>query len=280
MPKDEKAQLVTTGRTQSALQLERGNNEYRWNNYESALNLYNKALASASAVDWQEGIIRSFVQISRTLDQLNRPDEAFTYVELASQLLEGLDSPVLQVLVINRRSEWSLFQENMEEALSIIETAIEEGEKISTEEAGESWRIKAAILKRMDQFYLALEAVEEAEQIDSKGPYLAELASDYYIKGSLHSVMGNYPEAVKNMEKALEKDKFIENSAGIALDLFGLSRIYEKSGDIEMSQLYLKRLYLVNLYANPGTVPEKLLQNENSQPELTEWTSLFETGQN
>ena len=280
MPKDEKAQLVNTGRTQSALQLERGNNEYRWNNYASALNLYHKALASASAVDWQEGIIRCFVQISRTLDQMNRSEDAFQYIKMAYQLLEGMDCPVLQILVINRHSEWSLFQENPDEALSLIESAIKVGEKIISEEAGESWRIKAAVLKKMDRFDLALEAIQQAEQIDSKGPYLAELASDYYIMGSLFSVMENYTDAVKYMQKALEKDKFIENSAGIALDLYGLSRIYNKNGAKEMSVLYLKRLFLVYHYANRGTVPENLLNITDEQSDLTEWRSILRNTQN
>ncbi len=275
MPKDEKTQLVNSEKAQSALQLERGNNEYRWNNYESALTLYHKALESASMVDWQEGIIRSLIQISRTLDQMGRIQEAQSYLNASRELLPGTESRELSVLVLNRESEGFLYQKNYDHALTKINEAVSAGKDLETKESGETWRIKAAILKKMGRYQEAMTAIENAIVIDEKGFFLAELASDYYIKGSLLSVMDHFESSVEFMEKALEKDKFIENSAGIAMDLFGLARIYDKNGQNELASLYYKRLYLLYHYANDGTVPESLLENWEFRSDSTEFHSIL-----
>ena len=261
MPKGEKSQFVQAVRTKSALQLEQGNNEYRWNNYQSALGLYSKAMGSASSVDWQEGVIRSMVQISRTLDQLKRTEEARQYALTASAFKEASESQVLRVLTLNRLAEWEFFNGSSSEALEIIGRAIIAGKGLEREEAGETWRIKAALHKKEKEYPLALEAISRAVSIDKKGAFLAELASDYYIQASIYSLSDKYTEAVATMEKALLKDKFIENSAGIAMDLYGLAKIHEKNGKNEIALEYYKRLYLVYRGSNKGTVPEFLLNS-------------------
>jgi hypothetical protein len=261
MPKDERSQYVGTAREQSALQLDRGNNEYRWNNYVSALTFYKKALREASSVDWQEGIVRSMVQISRTLDQLGHKDDALKYANTARDFQKDTTSRELDVLTLNRLAEWHFLQNEIQQALTLLDDAIAAGKGLESQEAGETWRVKAAIHKKQSHYSEALSAIDTAVELDNKGFFLGELASDYYIKSSILSLSGEYKEAVESMEQALEKDKFIENSAGIAMDLFGLGKIHEKFGNSEKALIYYKRLYLVYLGTENGTVPGFLLDS-------------------
>ena len=271
MPKDEKVQNVTATRSLGALHIERGNNEYRWNNYDSALALYSKALTLSSSVDWEEGVIRSMVQISRTLDQLGETEKALIYAETAAAFMEARELDALRVLTLNRKAEWYFYQDKTTEAFKFLEESIKAGKDLETEEIGESWRIKAAILKKKKDYGMALEAIEEAVAIDKKGFFLGELASDYYIRASILSLSGKYSEAIESMELALEKDKFIENSAGIAMDLYGLGKIHNKNGNSEMALDYFKRLYLVYKGANDGTVPEFLIESLKDLSTETDW---------
>ena len=271
MPKGEKVQYVNSVSSQSAIQLERGNNEYRWNNYKSALNLYSKALTLASSVDWQEGIIRSIVQISRTLDQLNRGEDSRIYAETAREFQMTAGSAALDVLTLNRLGEWTFFKGDSQAALSLISKALAAGQSLESEEIGETWRIKAVIHKKEKDYSSALQAIDEALKIDEDGAFLGELASDYYIRSSILSLMNHLDEAIESMEIALVKDKFIENSAGIAMDLFGLGKIYEKKGDSEKAFIYYKRLYLVYSGTNNRTVPDNLMNSINNRIKNEEW---------
>lgn len=271
MPKDERDLIVSTVKTQSAMQLKRGDNEYRWNNYSSALALYSNALSSSSSVDWQQGVIRSLVQISRTLDQLEQPDKSRQYALAARGFRESIEDLALNILTQNRIAEWHYFQDDMDKSYELIEQAVLEGKNLESEEASETWRIKAAILKKKKDYTAALSAIDKAVSIDKKGLYLGELASDYYIRASILSLYGEYSGAIASMELALEKDKIIENSAGIAMDLYGLGKIHEKNGNSDKALEFYKRLYLVYLGTNDNTVPEFLLESINSLTNKESW---------
>jgi len=261
IPKQERVVRVTTVRKQAAVLLERGHAEYRWDGYDSSLNQYRNAFLLASSVDWQEGIVRSLVHISRSLDRLGRTEEALAHVSAASELLEA-DSPAeLRVLVLNRTAEWYFLQGNRKDAGTAVQQALTAGEGITSQETGETWRIKAALHKRAGEYDQALAAVESAAALDEKGGFIAELASDYYIRASVLSLTGDSEGAAASMMQALEKDKFIENTPGIAQDLYGLGRIYEKAGDSDNAVLYFKRAYLVYKGSGKGTVPEKITES-------------------
>ncbi|OQY33782.1 MAG: hypothetical protein B6241_06940 [Spirochaetaceae bacterium 4572_59] len=275
MPKDEQDLTVSIIKTKSAMQLERGNNEYRWNNYDSALALYSKALSSSSSVDWQPGVIRSLVQISRTLDQLKQAEKSRQYALAARGFRESIENKALNILTQNRIAEWYYFQDDINKSLTLIDQAILQGKNLESEEAGETWRIKASILKKKENYEAALSAIDEAVNLDKKGLFLGELASDYYIKSSLLSLSGKYPEAVVSMEAALEKDKFIENSSGIAMDLYGLGKIHEKNGNSDKALEYYNRLYLFYLGSN-NTIPDFLLDAINSLTNKENWLAEIE----
>lgn len=253
LPKKERLVPVTAKKEQAALYLSRGHNEYNWSNYESSVNFYTKSYQLAASVDWQEGMIRSLVHLSRSQDRLGLSSESLENLEYAEEFLVRHDDEVLSLLAGNRRTEWLLFNRGsadaLEQGLSMAETA----GPLKVREAGESWRILAAVYKKEGNLVRALEAVEKAVSLDNSQNFTAELASDYYIRSSILSLSGKTDEALESMYSALEMDKYIENTASIAQDLYGLALIYEKAGnDLEASHYFL-RSYIV--YSSSGGVP-------------------------
>lgn len=278
MPKGENPDAVNVKKEQAALYLSRGHNEYGWNNYESSIKLYNKAFSLSSSVDWEEGMVRSLVHMSRSIDRTADNKQSQLYLDAARELLPVSEEVTLSILVGNRESEWLLFHKGPEKALEKCNEVISALGSEKSEEAGETWRLKAAIHKKMKNYDAALEAIEQAVALDSKQQYIAELASDHYIKASILSLSGREVEGINSMLQALHYDKFIENTAGIAQDLYALALIYEKMGKKEDANHFYQRSYLV--YTGDGRVPippalsEKLI-NAPKSPLLFQETDAF-----
>ena len=210
MPKGERLQAVNAQKDQAVLYLQRGNNEYTWNNFDSALHQYQNAFTHASSVDWIDGMVRSLVQMSRSSDRIKAYTTARVYLDQAADLIEDSESRELALLVVNRETEWLLFNDSPASALRLNDQVITGIKDIRAEEAGEAWRIRGAVLKTMKEYDNALQAIDNALEIDKKGNFISELASDYYIQASVLSLSGREVEAIDSMSRALEKDKFIE----------------------------------------------------------------------
>ncbi|MDC7235712.1 MAG: hypothetical protein PQJ58_20985, partial [Spirochaetales bacterium] len=226
--------------------------------FDSAAGLYTNAFRISSSVDWTEGMVRSLVHLSRCSDRTGDSSTSRDYLKAAEELLFASDDPVLDVLVGNREVEWLLFNESAGSALEKCISVSQNHGSVSSSEAGETWRLMAAIYKKKGDYDSALVNIEKAVSHDDKYHYLAELASDYYIKSSIQSLSGNEADAVNSMLQALHYDKFIENTAAITQDLYALGLIYEKMGDSEMAIHYFQRTYLVYTGSGKTSVPEIL----------------------
>jgi len=259
IPKKARITPVIVQKEKASLYLDRGHNEYRWDNFPSALHMYSSAFSTASTVDWQDGMIRALVHLSRTNDRMKKAELSKEYLDRASDLMMNNNSVELSALIMNRKTEWLLFNDTPEAALKENDSTLEYIKSLTSEDAGETWRIRASILKSMKSYDLALESINKALDLDVKGNFVSETASDFYIKASVYSLKGDKARAVESMESALEKDKYIENTPGIAQDLYALGLIYEKTGDIENATHYFYRSYLVYSGYGKDRIPEKLL---------------------
>jgi tetratricopeptide (TPR) repeat protein len=65
------------------------------------------------------------------------------------------------------------------------------------------------------------------------------------MMAAVHSKKGDFAEAGRNALLALEADKKIENSPGIAQDLYALGLIANRRGDPAAAYDYFQRSYLV-----------------------------------
>lgn len=278
IPKGERLAAVNTQKEQAALFLSRGHSEYGWNNYESSINLYKNAFTLSSSVDWEEGMIRSLVHLSRSSDRISNSTQSILYLDAARELLPITDNKTLDILVGNRGCEWLLFHKSPEEALEKCNELVELLGSEKSEEAGETWRLNASIHKKMKNYEDALYAIDKAVVLDEKQHYIAELASDYYIKASILSLSGEEVEGINAMLQALHYDKFIENTAGIAQDLYALALIYEKNGKKENANHFFQRTYLVYTASRQEHIPPALsekLKNSTGEPLLFQETDAF-----
>ena len=278
IPKGERLVAVNTRKEQAALFLSRGHNEYGWNNYDSSIKLYTNAFSISSSVDWQEGMVRSLVHLSRSADRITDAELSLSYLDAAEELLAQTDGEILKVLVGNRETEWLLFHESPEKALEKCTQVIEFTGSLDSEEAGETLRLKASIHKKMKSYEDALAAIDKAITLDNKQHYIAELASDYYIKASILSLSSREEDGINSMLQALHYDKFIENTPAIAQDLFALALIYEKTGNTEKSNHYYQRTYLVYAGAGRQDIPSALrnkLKNSSNSVLLFQETDVF-----
>ena len=260
LPDKGKPAPVNGRKEQAVLYLDRGHTEYNWGNYESSVNFYSQSFELASSVDWQEGMVRSLIHLSRSYDRIGQGEAALARLAAAEELLERYEDPLLDLLTGNRRTEWLLFNKDVSDALEHGLLMTDRAGSIKARESGESWRVLAAVYKRAGELDDSLDAIEQAVSIDSSRNYTAELASDYYIRSSVLSLSGRESEAVESMFLALEKDKFIENTASIAQDLYALALIYEKTGDLEEAAHFLNRSYLVYLSSDSVEIPAAVLE--------------------
>ena len=276
MPKDKQNEGVRDKKDQAASLLEHGNNEYLWENHGSSINLYESAFRLSASVDWSEGMIKSLIAMSRSSDALGRGDDSLKYLKRAEYLLKESNEKDLSLSAANRRSEWLLFNKTPEEALEKNNKIIDRLDKSSGREAGEAWRIRAAILKRQKNYLQALDAADQALDIDDKEGYTREAASDHYIRASILSLSGNAEQAAEAMQSALALDKQIENTPAIAQDLYALGLIYEKAGDKESSGYYFRRSFLVYDSAGILTLPEGLKSRLLNSADTALWTDTKE----
>ena len=100
--------------------------------------------------------------------------------------------------------------------------------------------------KNLGDLAKAREDLEKSLAINLAHKLAEETAADYYMLASLDSKQGNLDSAMKNAELALATDKKIENSIGIAMDLYALGVISSKRKDMAAAYDYFQRSYLVS----------------------------------
>ena len=274
MPKGDSG--VKDKKEQAAALLERGNSEYLWEDMESSIHQYENAFRLSASVDWQEGMIRSLIAISRSSDAMGMGEQSKLSLQRAEYLLSENTDTALLLSAANRRTEWLLFNSSPAEALRESNGLIASADKSPGREAGEAWRIRAAILKRQREYVRALESADHALALDKKRGYLRESASDHYIRSSILSLSGKADQAAEAMHSALALDKQIENTPGIAQDLYALGLIYEKAGNDKKAEYYFRRAALVYEAAGFLTLPEGLSLKLDENPGSHLWIDTEE----
>lgn len=277
LPKGSPQEGINTQKEKAALYLKKGNALFNWNLFESSAEMYAEAFKMAAKVDWLEGMIRSQVHLSSTHDRMGQAEPSRLALDRARNILDHMPAktPVLTLLVLNRECEWLLFNKNPDSALAFSAHVTEQELKLKVQETGEFWRIRGVALKQKQNFLLAESALKKALALDLKMNFTPEAASDYYILSSILSLKGQKEEALKTMHKALEKDKLIENSPGIAQDLYALALIHEKAGNPLEADHYYQRSLLV-YKASGQKIPSSKIEKMGNRGEKNDLWAVHE----
>jgi tetratricopeptide (TPR) repeat protein len=140
---------------------------------------------------------------------------------------------------------------NPRKAISQLEEArsITEG-KLTAEQGAILNHDLGTAYKNTGDLDRAKELFEKSLAVNLAGNLVEEAASDHYMIASVHSKQGDYAAADASLQLALQMDKKIENSLGIAKDLNALGLVAAKRMDDKAALDYFKRAYLV--YASLG----------------------------
>jgi len=222
-----------------------GNAYYRQGRYDLALRFFSLALDYNTSVDNEVGIIQSYNSIGQVY-------MAGGMGELAEEIfLKALtlskDAGEEMVFVSSKNlGELYLQKGEPERALAVFS-----GVAALPQKALKPWQ--AAILyhnlgtthKALGDLAIALEILRKSLAINLENKLFEEAAANYYMLASVYSKQGDYGNAMINAELALSYDKKIENSLGIAKDLYALGLISARKGAADAAYEYFQRSYLV-----------------------------------
>ena len=239
-------QEVYDKHNQAARNLEAGNRYFREAQYNQALEFYQLALEASRAVDNAEGQVTALNSIGKTFFLAGEEEKAAAYYEQAQVLAEKSDSPVLILQCANntgelymRRGEISAAREIYRKALA----AAESGAKGSPELAV-LYHNMGACLREAGELSEARGFAEKAAAMNRDAKHFTELAANHYLLASIYFRENKLPEARENALAALDYDKRMENSLGIAQDLLALGSITEKAGAAAEAHDAYKRAFL------------------------------------
>jgi Tfp pilus assembly protein PilF len=247
-------EAVSTVKNQAAQNSTYGEGYYRQARYDLALQFFIQALNGYTSVDNSEGVAQTYNLLGKTYlvtGALDQAEDMFTRARLRAK---GV-SPSLVLESTNNLGELYLSRGEAGKALSTFQEAL-------ALPAGAQSPARTAILyhnmgtaeKSLGNPSQALEYYAKSLQINLSNKLNAEAAADYYMIASVHSKQGRYDEALKNAELALSLDKRVENSPGIAEDLFALGLISLHKKDTAAAFDYFQRSYgvFVTIDLKPG----------------------------
>ncbi len=239
-----------------------GETYFRQGRYDLALQFFSNALSSNTSVDNATGIVRCSISIGQVYLATGRTDEAFDMFIKAREKARGLSVPLFIDASISL-GELYLRKDEPQKALSVFQDALSAGGSaapgsgtagasqaagkgpLTTERTGVLYHNIGAAYKGTGDLARALDWLGKALQNDLANKHFLEAAADYYMIASVYSKQGDYAAAERNAQAALDTDKKIENSPGIAQDLRALGLIARKKGDTAGAYDFFQRSYLV-----------------------------------
>ena len=232
---------------QAARDLEAGNRYFREARYDIALEFYTLALDSAEALDDGEGQVTALNSIGKTFFLAGEKDKAGDYYTRAWSRAENSGNPLAILQTANNIGELEISRGESAKALDSYRKALDAGgkEASKTVELAVLYHNMGACLRDRGDFAVARENVERAAGMNRSAKRFSELASNYYMLSSIAFRENNFDAARQYALEALDYDKRMENSLGIAQDLLALGSIEEKTGETARAHDAYKRAFFV-----------------------------------
>jgi len=245
---------VATAKNQAAQDSTNGEAYYRQGRYDLALQFFTRSLNAYTSVDNEEGIVQSYNAIGTTYMAMGSLAMAEEILIRARERSRGMD-PTLLAIATKNLGELYLAKGEAQKALGILEEAL-------AMPAGSRTPMQTGLLfhnlgiaqKDLGNLAKAQDYYRKSLDINLANKLVEQAAGDYYMIAAVHSKNGEYAEAQKNVTLALAADKQIENSPGIAQDLYAMGLIANRRRDAAAAYDYFQRSYLV--YTTLGWKPE------------------------
>jgi tetratricopeptide (TPR) repeat protein len=240
-------------KNQAAQDSTSGEGYYRQARYDLALQFFTQALNGYTSIDDTEGVATCCNLIGKTYLVTGSFDQAETMFSRARGKAHGV-SPSLVLDATNSLGELYLARGDAPKALATFQEALALPPAAQTPaRTALLYHNMGTAEKNLSHLSAALEYYQKSLQINLSNKLNAEAASDYYMIASVHSKQGRFDEALKNADVALALDKRVENSPGIAEDLYALGLISTRRKDPAAAFDFYQRSYSV--YATMGLKP-------------------------
>jgi tetratricopeptide (TPR) repeat protein len=242
-PKEE----IFEKRNQAARYLEFGNRYFRDAMFDQALRFYDLAREYYASLDDREGQTVSLNSIGKVRFLAGDPDGAMEEYRKALALAESTDRPDLLLQTSNNIGEVHIRRGENDEAAELFRKTLDRHEfrAAGSLELAVLYHNRGVVLRNLGDDEAALGEAEKAAAMNREAKRFEELASNHYLMSSVHLKREDHSEALRHAEIALEYDKKMENSLGIAQDLAAVGTIYEKTGKMEEAHDMYTRAFLV-----------------------------------
>jgi tetratricopeptide (TPR) repeat protein len=257
-----KSDTVTTMKTQAAQDSITGDAYFRQGRFDLALQFFTRSLNENTAVDNGDGIIQSYNAIGKTYMALGALDKAEELLLSARDHARSAGAPLLFVST-NNLGELYLAKGEPQKSLAMFEEAMAMPASSRTPaQTGVLYHNLGTAEKDLGDPLKALDYYGKSLEVNLSNKLFEQAAANYYMIAAVHSKKGELDEAQKNALAALDFDKRVENSPGIAQDLYALGLIANRRKDPAAAYDYFQRSYLV--FTTLGIKP----QMEKSLTEL------------
>lgn len=240
-----KSETVSAAKTEASKNIGYGDGYYRQGRYDLALQFYTQALSEYTSVDDGPGTVQAYNDIGLSYVAIGSFDTAESLLVRARDRARSV-SPALVLVTSVSLGELYLAKGDAARALATFQEAFALPAEARTP-------VRTAILyhdmgtaqKALGDMSAALSSFQKSLEINVANKLAQEAAGDYYMIASVYSKKGAFDEAIRNALVALSLDKQIENSPGIAKDLYALGLISAKKNDMASAYDYYQRAYLV-----------------------------------
>jgi len=268
-----KSEPETPTASQAAKYAEFGNSFFNESRFTQAADMYLLALDRYIRIDNQFGVVSSYNSLGKTYLALGEIQKAETILQSALKILESLDvadnkNDELRSLasetynnygeLIYAAGDYSGSQVWFERGLAEVE------DDVNRKAYAILLHNRGTVRFKLGEYEKAKEDISKALKINKDLGYFYEIASNHYMLAVLSIKEQMLDEAYRNASIALDYDREMENSTGIAHDLFLLGRLEIMRGNREKGISYLERSYRIFESLNLEAERQMVLEYRNN----------------
>ncbi|MFH1829458.1 MAG: tetratricopeptide repeat protein [Pseudomonadota bacterium] len=235
----------------------RGNELYYQGDYEGAARMYDRAKIKALSVDDRSGVadsLNNLGQLYLVAKDYSAAQEKFSQAKEINDEIgnrNGLSANYLNLGFISiKRGDPEGAMNEFDESLKLCREDVDRACEAQALNAKGLAAFKMGDYERAEKLFLA--ALDIAKAL--KRHMIA--AACFQNMGKLREAQDALDSALSYYERALEQDRMVEYSLGIAEDLTNMARIYEKLGQLPNARDALERTFAV--YVQFGLKDETL----------------------
>jgi len=246
---------VNLRKNMAADNLKYGNNAYDQGDYTKALQFFLLALEHNTAADFEEGLIKSYHSLSKTFLALGQLEKARSMLESARRILQFYADNGLKAqqqyhqanLLLEEGKIDQAFQ-TMTEALTLNQNTTDQAQRaVILHGMGMVKRARAISTNNNELLTEALKDFQAAQKINESLPSNVELATNHYMQGMVYLRLNVLDQARFHLQTALELDRKMEISFGIAMDHRALGMLATKENNWNVAADHYLRSYRIFL---------------------------------